>query len=95
MFIVMEIYSCTFKAKSQQVLRVYIVWLCFVKNSSIIIHAHICVEKLWKDMHKLLIEADISTVNEWLYNEHVLPVKLEITIKLFQLKVAVVNYFIS
>lgn len=41
-------------------------------------------------MYKLL-EANLSILNECFYNEHVLPLKLQITIKLFQLKIAVVN----
>lgn len=41
----------------------------FCKKNYISICVQICVEKVWEDLCKLLIEANFSILNRWFYNE--------------------------
>ena len=58
-------------------------------NTTSTVHGQIRIQKVRKDLNKLLIEANFSLLNKWFHNEHVLPLKN--TLKLFPLNIVVIN----
>lgn len=86
MFTVMEIHPWYIKRAKPAGFKSICSVITFCKKQILCIfkHAHKYVERVWKDMHKLLIEVNLSIANEWFYTEHVLPPRLEITTKLCQ-----------
>ena len=61
----------------------------WVTNTTSTVHGQIRIQKVRKDLNKLLIEANFSLLNKWFHNEHVLPLKN--TLKLFPLNIVVIN----